>query len=274
MNNPLVSIYIPTYNRLNLLKRAVDSVLMQSYRNIEVIVVDDGSNDGTKEYLKEISNKDSRLKFLIKEGNKGAPASRNMAIFSAKGKYITGLDDDDFFTRERVRELVDNHNHGYAFTFTRKLSITDFFYSPFVFLKRSVNFDQLVYFNIVGNQVFTETSKLKAIGGFDESMPAAQDYDTWLRLCLEFGSAKILYSSSYVVDASHGHERISGNYQKKIEAYLKIREKIKSYIDDSQSNSFLIRVLLKKNKAVKFSSFHLMSFGASRYFHLMLKKMF
>src|SRR5690606_27763972 len=105
-SNPLVTVYIPTYNRVELLKRAVDSVRNQTYKNLEIIIVDDCSKDSTHEYLAEISKKDSRIKYFIKEKNSGACVSRNIAIKNAKGDFITGLDDDDYFTLDRVEIFV------------------------------------------------------------------------------------------------------------------------------------------------------------------------
>jgi len=100
--NPLVTVYIPTYNRLELLKRAVKSVLDQDYSNIELIVVDDGSSDGTVDYLECVSQADQRVRYFVNEVNSGACVSRNKAIWAEKGEFITGLDDDDYFLNDRI----------------------------------------------------------------------------------------------------------------------------------------------------------------------------
>ncbi|PLL70465.1 hypothetical protein CWN62_29695, partial [Klebsiella pneumoniae] len=91
-DNPLVTIYIPTYNRLELLKRALNSVVNQTYKNLEIIVVDDNSSDGTQEFLKNFSKKDPRVSYILKTDNSGACVSRNLAIDKANGLFITGLD--------------------------------------------------------------------------------------------------------------------------------------------------------------------------------------
>lgn len=91
----LISIYIPTHNRRKLLERAVKSVQQQTYLNIELIIVDDGSSDSTWDYLNDIANKNIRI--FKHEQPLGACAARNLAIKHAKGKFITGLDDDDEF---------------------------------------------------------------------------------------------------------------------------------------------------------------------------------
>jgi glycosyltransferase involved in cell wall biosynthesis len=238
---PLVSVYIPTYNRLRLLKRAISSVLNQSYINIELLIVDDGSSDGTCDYLEALAKTESRVVILKKTGRRGAPASRNIAIFNAKGKYITGLDDDDFFCEGHISNLLNNYDSSLSCCFVRKQNYKDRFLSPIAFMTRRVGFYQLAHFNIIGNQVFTETWKIRQIKGFDEKLMAAQDYDTWLVLLKNFGLAKLVYSDTYRVDVSHGGQRITENVQKKISAYKYICDKHDFNSVPSVARSFDLR---------------------------------
>ena len=92
---PLVSIVIPSRNRCNLLPRAVRSVLNQTYRNIEVIIVDDASTDGTPRAIRELSEQDQRVRGLRNDQPLGGGAARNVGIQAARVKYIAFLDDDD-----------------------------------------------------------------------------------------------------------------------------------------------------------------------------------
>ena len=98
---PLITVYIPTHNRSILLKRAVDSVLRQTYENFEIIICDDGSSDNTADYLVDLASRDHRVKFIRNNEPKGACFSRNRCIELAKGEFITGLDDDDEFVENR-----------------------------------------------------------------------------------------------------------------------------------------------------------------------------
>ena len=91
---PLVSVWIPTYNRLPLLKRAVESVKKQTYKNIEIFIVDNGSTDGTVEYLKQLAGENENIRFHSFAKNEGACRARNYAIQHSQGEYATGLDDD------------------------------------------------------------------------------------------------------------------------------------------------------------------------------------
>lgn len=217
---PLVTIYMPTYNRLTLLKRAVKSVLEQDYRNIELIIVDDGSNDGTVEYLYSLSQHDDRVRCVFNEENSGACVSRNHAIFSAKGEFITGLDDDDYFTQGRISNFVNSwlesphkqislHSNNSVLVGAGKKRKT---HKP-----KKITHDLLIYSNYIGNQLFTKTVFLKGIGGFDVKLPAWQDLDCWYRLLKNNnGYSRLVENNTYVVDVTHPHERISNSKIDKI----------------------------------------------------------
>ena len=215
--NPLVTVYIPTYNRVDLLRRAVESVRQQTYYNLEIIIVDDCSTDATHEYLEEISKLDKRIRYFLKEKNSGACVSRNIAIENAKGEFITGLDDDDYFTSERISNFLQkwlkkDHNTIALFTlYTFKLNEKTLRSSIFsrLFLKTEVKYEDILIFNMVGNQIFTKTNFLKEINGFDPDMPAWQDLDCWYRLLVKKGNFALVKNFSYVVDLSHPYERIS-----------------------------------------------------------------
>ena len=209
--SPLVTVYIPTYNRLNLLHRAVESVLNQDYQNIELIVVDDGSNDGTVDYLEELAGKESRVRYFVNAKNSGACVSRNRAIFFANGEFITGLDDDDYFLPARIRRFL--------YSWARKRKKTVALFSNAIVcsengIKKStrrpkiIAQQDLVDQNYIGNQVFTTVKALRDIGGFDIELPILQDLDAWYRLLGEHYLAERISYPTYVVDKSHPHERI------------------------------------------------------------------
>lgn len=213
-NYPLVTIYMPTYNRLDLLKRATNSVLKQDYKNIELIVVDDKSTDHTVDYLVKMSQEDSRLKYFINEENSGACFSRNKAIFAAEGEFITGLDDDDYFLPNHISSLVhfwmenkDDNIALYTNVYVQKKKNK-------VKIKKPItcNYKNLLCANWIGNQLFTKTAYLQNINGFDENLPAWQDLECWYRLLRYYNSeAKLVDNYSYLIDISHPHERITSN---------------------------------------------------------------
>ena len=103
---PEVSVILPTYNRAGTLGRAVESVLNQSFRDLELIVVDDGSTDDTEHYLKDIMHSDKRVKYLKLQTNSGAPNARNAGISVATGKYIAFQDSDDEWLEGKLIKQV------------------------------------------------------------------------------------------------------------------------------------------------------------------------
>lgn len=205
----LVSIYIPTHNRAEILPRAVQSVLKQTYQNIELIIVDDGSSDNTWQYLTELSNNNDNIKVFKHEKALGACAARNLALKNALGKFITGLDDDDEFCADRILTLVNQYDASYAFINTGFLwhygkRVREVDNQAMV-----INLQQQLDYNYATNQVLVETERLLAIGGFDENFVACQDYDTWTRLIQKFGSAKRIRGSSYIIHRGDDISRLT-----------------------------------------------------------------
>lgn len=102
---PLVTVVIPAYERAYILPRAISSVLKQTYRNIELIVVDDGSKDNTGELVEKIG--DERVRYIRHDGNLGLPSARNSGIRNARGSFIALLDSDDEYLEEKIEKSVE-----------------------------------------------------------------------------------------------------------------------------------------------------------------------
>jgi len=100
-----VSIILPVYNNANTLEKCIDSVLKQSYTNFELIIINDGSNDGTKDIIQQFKEKDKRIKIIENETNKGVSFSRNKAIEIANGKYVTFIDGDDWIEVDAIEQM-------------------------------------------------------------------------------------------------------------------------------------------------------------------------
>lgn len=103
--SPLVSVIVPVYNRKTTIFRCLDSILKQSYRNFEVLVIDDGSDDGTSDICRSVSKTDARIK-LFSQDNHGVSYSRNRGIAAATGKYVVFIDSDDYVNAQYVEGLV------------------------------------------------------------------------------------------------------------------------------------------------------------------------
>lgn len=223
--NALVSVYIITCNRVNLLKRCVESVLRQSYHNLDIIIVDDFSDDNTKDYLHFISKKDNRIRYVLNQKRLGACGSRNVAIKLAKGEFITGCDDDDYYQPSRINDFVKNKhlldNNKILFTHILwKTSQGIKFPALGRFSPESISADDLLYHNFIGNQIFTRTEVLK-VHLFDEDFPAWQDIECWYRILKENDCTAIrIRDLNYIQDVSHEEERIStGKKDRILKAY-------------------------------------------------------
>ena len=102
---PLVSVIIPAYNTAAFISKTLDSVLSQTYRNLEVLVVDDGSQDETPEIVKLIAQSDRRVT-LLRQANAGVAAARNLAIQKSSGEYIAPIDADDIWFPQNLEKQV------------------------------------------------------------------------------------------------------------------------------------------------------------------------
>ncbi|WP_218645298.1 glycosyltransferase [Shewanella sp. Scap07] len=238
----LVSVYIITQNRSSLLKRAIESVFSQDYSALEVIVVDDASTDDTQELVEQLL-KNYDFKYLRNEIISGACFSRNKAIQQATGHYITGLDDDDFFCKTRVSDLVAAYRDEYAFVCANVQELMpdgkriDRSYG---FESGEFGLEQMYNYNLAGNQVLTTKTKFEQIGGFDVNMPAFQDYDTWVRLLLHTPKALKIAACNYVLEKGHGGERISSSSSRKLLGFKRFIEKNKNSMSSQQLKSMNI----------------------------------
>jgi glycosyltransferase involved in cell wall biosynthesis len=185
---PHISIVIPTYNRSHLLCRAVRSVQCQSYSDIEIIVVDDASGDGTNRL--DIFSEHSRvpLRYVPLENHGGVSQARNKGVALSQGAWIAFLDSDDEWLPRKLADQVLWHeaNPLYRISQTKEIWIrrgrrvnpplTHEKIQGYIFeqsLKRCM---------ITPSSVMMQTSLFHEAGGFNESLPACEDYDLWLKI--------------------------------------------------------------------------------------------
>jgi len=221
---PLVSVYMPTKNRIELLKRAIKSVLNQSYENIELHIVDDGSTDGTYCYLNELAKQNKNIFIYRNEQSIGACAARNIAINNAKGEFVTGLDDDDEFLPNRISSLMEAYVDDYAFVcssmfwdYGNKKRVIDA-------SQGEITLTQQLSYNEATTQILVRKDRVIDVGGFDESFVACQDYDLWTRLIIKYGSAYRIAEPTYIINDTATTERMIGN-PKSVQGYVQYFEK-------------------------------------------------
>ncbi|NIV42878.1 MAG: glycosyltransferase [Candidatus Dadabacteria bacterium] len=186
---PLFTVIIPTFNRKVFIKTAVDSVLKQTYEDFELIIVDDGSTDGTENLIEKYE--DSRLKYYYQE-NIGVSSARNKGIEESSGKYIAFLDSDDQWLNSKLERVVE---------YISNFPDIKIFHTEETWYRRGKHLNQkkkhkkpdgYVYYDalplccigmstsVVKRDLFDE------IGKFDESLPACEDYDLWLRATYKY----------------------------------------------------------------------------------------
>lgn len=116
----LVSVIMPNYNSERFLKQTIESVLNQTYSNLELLIVDDCSTDNSITIIKQYQEKDNRVKLFENEINRGCAYSRNLALRKAKGEWIAFLDSDDLWKPEKLeKQLAFMVNNGYDFSYTK-----------------------------------------------------------------------------------------------------------------------------------------------------------
>lgn len=182
---PLISIVIPCYNYAHFLPEAIESVLSQSYQNLECIIVNDGSTDTTEEVAGKYAGTDSRIQY-VRQDNQGLAAARNTGIARAAGKYILPLDADDKIAAEYARRalavLEENPNIGIVYCDARFFGSTDkrFDLPPY-------SFPEILLFNRIFATAFFRKEDWAACGGYNEQMKdGLEDYDFWLSI-IEMG---------------------------------------------------------------------------------------
>lgn len=191
---PLISVVIPTYNNSHYVLAAVNSALQQTYANKEIIVIDDGSNDGTRQILKQLTvNEKIRYHY---QDNAGLSAARNAGIKLANGTYIALLDADDVWDPEKlslqVKAFSDHRNSKMIFTDFNTFNDQGLFVMNVCRSKFrhdvAVTFEALYTRNnfILPSTVLIHKCVFADCGYFDETLRAVEDYDMWLRVVQKY----------------------------------------------------------------------------------------
>jgi len=184
VSSPLVSVVIPTHNRRDLLAEAVASVREQTYDPIEIIVIDDGSGDGTAEMIRE---RFPRVR-LVRQPHRGVSTARNRGIAEAQGEYIAFLDSDDLWLPKKLAAEMD------ALLKNPELKIC---HTDEIWIRRGVRVNPMKKHRKYGGWIYPHCLPLciispssvilkrevfNEVGAFDEALPACEDYDLWLRV--------------------------------------------------------------------------------------------
>lgn len=235
---PAVTVIIPTFNREQFLKEAVDSVLSQTYQDFELVVVDDGSTDQTK---KMIQNYGQRLIYIFQE-NRGVSAARNRGIAEAKGEFISFLDSDDLWKKDKLSMQVDlmKRRKEIMLSFTDEIWIRKGVrVNP---MKKHQKHSGRIYEKclplciISPSSVMIRRELFGAVGLFDETLPVCEDYDLWLRISSRY---PVFFIDRKLIVKRGGHSdqlsnRSWGNDRFRVTALLKMLQE--NHLDEKQRN--------------------------------------
>jgi glycosyltransferase involved in cell wall biosynthesis len=190
VRKPFFSVIIPTYNRKHYVKIAIESVLRQDFDDYELIVVDDGSSDGTEVYLKQVGF-GPRCRYLY-QANKGPSAARNSGIRQAQGEYICFLDSDDRFVHYKLSVA---HEYIQQYPDYRIFHTEELWYRDGAYLAQKdchtkpegFCFEQALTICCVSlSTAVVHRSVFDTVGLFDEAFYSCEDYDFWLRALQSF----------------------------------------------------------------------------------------
>ena len=224
---PLISIIMPTYNRKNIIQKAITSVLNQTYTNFELIIIDDGSDDGTYDLLKSL--KDERIRILRHEKNKGPSYTRNIGLKNAKGDIIMYLDSDNEWDSKYIETMIGafielpNADALYSGQYIYK----HFDSKPYAVRFGTYNKPLLHNHNYIDMNCFCHKSHvLNEVTGFDENLFSLVDWDFILKISNIFK----IYSIPVILSKYYNHDfenRISNRPYDYIKTCKKVLDKNK-----------------------------------------------
>lgn len=234
---PSVSIIIPTYNRKDTVFETIDSALEQTFTDREIIVVDDGSSDGTKDLLYEKYG--SSIK-ILRQDNQGPAAARNTGIRESQGNYLAFLDSDDIWLPETVETLIkefsSEYKPGLVYCGILKIFKDDRTAIETIPEKKGMIYDQLLEGNFIGgsSNVLVKKDCLTNVGLFNGDCSPAEDYDLWLRIAKKY---PVQYVPKTLVNYLVHPDGISQDLDKMEKAEKKILENHLSKSAESSSLS-------------------------------------
>jgi len=183
---PLVSIVLPTHNGSRYIEEAIQSCLNQTYRDVEVIVVDDGSTDDTANKVEHYQTVDQRLKLIRQDRNRRLPAALNAGFARAAGAYLTWTSDDNYYRSDAIREMV---------AFLEHRPNVDMVYTDYSCVDEAGNLTQRMRvqesdklfsqaFNCLSPCFLYRRRVRDVVGEYAEDLYLAEDYDYWLRVSI------------------------------------------------------------------------------------------
>ncbi|MGI8351375.1 glycosyltransferase family 2 protein [Niallia circulans] len=225
-----ISIVIPTFNRSDLLVKAIKSVQAQGYENIEIVVVDDCSTDDTRKVVEKLNDK--RIKYIKHKENMGGAVARNTGIQNSSGEYIAFLDSDDTWLSNKLKKQIEvfseNPEVGLVYTGFQLRDMDNNLIKDKVPKCKGWLLPSLLKSNCVGttSTIMVKRSAIQNVNGFDPNLPSCQDWDLYIRLSQHIKFDYV--EESLVVFFQHKGNRITTNNKSALNGYITI---YKNYVD-------------------------------------------
>lgn len=184
----MISVVLPTYNGEKYLSKSIDSILDQSYTDLELIIVDDCSKDSTPEIIRNYINKDKRVRSIRNETNRKLPASLNKGFGLSSGEYLTWTSDDNIYkpdALEKMKAYLDEHTCD-SIVYCNMEYIDDEGKATEKESSVSGDIRQLFQWNVIGACFLYRREVHEKLRGYDENKFLIEDYDFWLRAALEY----------------------------------------------------------------------------------------
>ena len=255
-----VSVIIPVYNAEKYLKECINSVLNQTYQEIEIIAVNDGSTDNSLKILEKYSDK---IKIILKS-NGGTASAFNLAIENMEGEWFKWLSADDVLYPNAVEELIKESQKIKDKKNTILYSNYDIINSEGKIIKQFIEADynnlSIFDFNVllldhhIGNGITSliHKSAFEKYGGFDETIGYAEDYELWLRLCLIHKCRLHLIPKILAKYRIHEAQLTQSKIGESLDKANNIREMVLEKLDSKDKNQYKIALeKIKKNKPLK-----------------------
>ncbi len=240
-NRPLISVVIPTYNRKESLPVAIYSVINQTYENLDIIVIDDGSHDGTEEYIRSITDK--RLRYKRSDRNRGPSAARNMGARLALGEYLAFQDSDDEWMPDKLEKqmkfLRENREFSLvycAFAKYRDRELLGYIPSPNISCEKKSGdlFTHLLLSPLISTQTIVVRRDLFwEENGFNEDLNSYEDYEFSLRFARKH---KIGFVDELLVKVNSSPDSVNKRFAERIRTQFYI---VQEMLDDLRKQGLL-----------------------------------
>ena len=241
--DPLISVIMPCFNAENSIRDSINSALAQTYRNIELIIIDDGSRDGSVKIIKSLAQSDSRIA-LLEQGNEGPSAARNAGLRRARGDLIAFLDADDTWAPSCLAELSAPLNSSIrtSLSYCGWQNLWDVGndqepYIPPIYEGQDKNLKLFTSCRWPIHAALTRRQCIEKVGGFDEALSSCMDFDLWLKIGTGERIERVAKVLAYyrhhagaqitknAVTIANNHLRVQQNFMKMFPERLKMNKR-------------------------------------------------